>query len=124
MVQQSRQNEAEDRKRKEMVEAKNNADSLVYQTEKALKELGDKVPSHEQQSIQNKIESLSEAIKSDQIDQIKRLSEELQNAFNALSQQMYAQQQPAEPQPGGNGNGRSQNQSPVDEGEVIEGEFH
>jgi len=123
MVQQSRQNEAEDRKRKELVEAKNNADSLVYQTEKALKELGDKVPANERQSIQTKIESLREAIKADQVDQIKRLSEELQNAFYALSQQMYAQQ-PGEPQPGSNGNGRSQSQSPMDEGEVIEGEFH
>ncbi len=124
MVQQSRQNEAEDRKRKEMVEAKNNADSLAYQTEKALKELGDKVQANEQQSIQNKIEALREAIKSEHIDQIKRLSEELQNAFYALSQQMYAQQQPAETQSGDNGNGRTQNQSPMDEGEVIEGEFH
>jgi len=124
MVQQSRQNEAEDRKRKELVEAKNTADSLVYQTEKALKELGDKVPAKEQQSIQSKIEALREAIKSDHVDQIKRLSEELQNAFYALSQQMYAQPQPAESQPGSNGKGSSQNRGPMDEGEVIEGEFH
>ena len=70
---------------------------------------------------------LREAIKGDDIGQIKRLSDELQNAFHALSQQLYAQQQPvdAQQQPGGNGNGREHdfNPQPDDEGEVIEGEY-
>ena len=53
MVQEARQNEAEDRKRRELVEARNNADSLAYQTEKTLNELGDKVPAGERQNIQS-----------------------------------------------------------------------
>ncbi len=132
MVQQARQNETEDRKRRELVEARNTADTLAYQTEKTLKELGDKVPTNEQQNILSKVQALRETVQADDINQIKRQSEELQNAFNALSQQLNAQQQPAgspETNYGGNGNGRSNGgqgyeNHPTDEGEVIEGEFH
>jgi molecular chaperone DnaK len=134
MVQQARQNEAEDRKRRELVEARNNADSLAYQTEKTLNDLGDKVPANERQNIQSKIVTLRETVQSDEILAIKRQSEELQNAFHALSQQLSAQQQPG-PAAGasysdsgaanrGNGNGHDAHNHPSDEGEVIEGEFH
>ncbi len=117
MIQESRQNEAADRKRREVVEARNMGDSLAYQTEKTLKELGDKVPSVERQNIQSKIEALREAIKGEDVGKIKQLSDELQNAFHALSQQLYAQQ------PGDNGHGISHTPQPEDEGEVIEGEY-
>jgi len=129
MVQQARQNEAEDRKRRELVEARNNADSLAYQTEKALNDLGDKVPANERQNIQSKIQSLRETVQSTDLNQIKRQSEELQNAFYALSQQLYAQQQPAGgPWAPDSGNGRTNGgqdygNHPTDEGEVLEGEF-
>jgi len=124
MVQQAREHQADDRKRRELIEARNNADSLAYQTEKTLTELGDKVPSSERQNIQSKIDALREAIKGEDAARIKSLSDELQNAFHALSQQLYAQQQPGGPQPGGNGSGNGQAHGPEDEGEVIEGEFH
>jgi molecular chaperone DnaK len=123
LVQQARQHEAEDRQRRELVETKNNADSLVYQTEKSLRELGDKLPENERQIIQRKADELQEAIKSDRVDQIKRLSDDLQNAFNALSQQLYAQQEPASAYPGGNGRSHTPPGNSEDEGEVIEGEF-
>ena len=128
MVEQAREHEAEDRKRRELIEARNNADSLVYQTEKTLKELGDKVPGNERQNIQSKIDTLREAIKGDDTSRIKSLSDDLQNAFHAISQQMYAQQQAATGQtPGTNGtgtNGKNGSEGgPEDEGEVIEGEF-
>ena len=124
MVQQAREHEAEDRKRRELIEARNTADSLAYQTEKTLKDLGDKVPASERQNIQNKINDLREAMKGEDVARIKSLSDDLQNAFHAISQQMYAQQQQATAgqQPGGGpqtagGNGGE------DEGEVVEGEF-
>jgi molecular chaperone DnaK len=139
MVQQAREHEAEDRTRRELVEARNNGDNLAYQTEKTLAELGDKVPSSERQNIEAKIVELREAIKGEDITRIKGLSEEIQNAFHALSQQLYAQQDPSAsgPQAGGpfpgsgpfpgnggvSGNG-SGSGSPEEEGEVIEGEFH
>jgi molecular chaperone DnaK len=126
MVQQAREHQAEDRTRRELIEARNTADSLAYQTEKTLNELDSKVPADERQNIQGKIEALREVIKGEDVAQIKSLSEELQNAFHALSQQLYAQQG-AGPQPGGNGNGSSgpaqAGETPQDEGEVIEGEF-
>ncbi len=118
MVQQARQHESEDRKRRELIEARNSADSVAYQTEKTLRELGDKVPASERPTIESKIKDLRETLKGENTEQIKRQTEELQNAFHALSQQLYAQQQQ---QPGnsqsGNGHG------PEDEGEVVEGEF-
>jgi len=127
MVQQARQNETEDRNRRELVEARNNADSLAYQTEKTLKDLGDKVPTNERQNIQSKIQVLRETVQEKDISLIKRQSEALQNAFYALSQQLYAQQQPTG-DPGAtysdNGNGNGHGNHPTDEGEVIEGEFH
>jgi molecular chaperone DnaK len=120
MVQQARQNETEDRKRRELVETRNNADSLVYQTEKALGELGEQVPTGERQNIQGKIDALRASMKGDDTARIKQLSDDLQNAFHALSQQLYARQQ-AGANPGGNGHGSYGR--PEDEGDVIEGEF-
>jgi molecular chaperone DnaK len=121
MVQEAKQHESEDRSRRELAEARNQGDSLAYQAEKALKELGDKVPGNDRQSIEQKIADLREAIKGDDIQRIKQLTEEVQQASYALSQQMYAQQgQPAgEGTPGGSGGSAP----PSDEGDVVEGEF-
>ncbi len=124
MVQQAREHEADDRKRRELIEARNTADSLAYQTEKTLKDLGDKVPANDRQNIQAKVNELREAIKGEDMAHIKRLSDDLQNAFHALSQQLYAQEQ-SQPGPAtGGGNGyQSGNAQSSDEGDVIEGEF-
>ncbi len=132
MVQEARQNEAGDRQRRELIEARNTADSLAYQTEKALNDLGDKVPANERQAIQSQVEALRSAMNGEDVAAIKRQSESLQNAFHALSQQIYAAQAQAgggRPGgfPGGNGNGNGHNgnghRSHEDEGEVVEGEF-
>jgi molecular chaperone DnaK len=122
MVQEAKANEAEDRKRREMADVKNNADSLAYQAEKALNELGDKVPANDRQEIEGKIKQLREALEGDDLAEIKRLSEEVQQASYALSQQMYAQQ--AGPETGEAGTPPSGDSDDSDEeGEVVEGEF-
>ena len=128
MVQQAREHEADDRKRRELIEARNTADSLSYQTEKTLGELGDKVPAEERQNIQDKIKALRESVQGDDTARIKQLTEEVQNAFHAISQQMYAQQQQTAGPAGGvsgngNGHGMDGSEGRDDEGEVIEGEF-
>jgi len=129
MVQQAREHEAEDRNRRELIEARNTADSLAYQTEKTLGELGDKVPASERQTIQEKVTALREAIKGEDSPRIKQLTEDVQNAFHAISQQMDAQQQQQAAGPAGgvsgNGNGHDPDQPDgrEDEGEVVEGEF-
>jgi molecular chaperone DnaK len=121
MVDQAREHEAEDRRRRELAEARNTADSLAYQTEKTLTELGDRVSMNDRANIQSKVSELREAVKGEDASRIKRLSDDLQNAFHALSQQLYAQQGQAA-QPGGpNGSSNGQGEGP--EGEVIEGEF-
>jgi molecular chaperone DnaK len=120
MVSDAREHESEDRNRRELIEARNNADSLAYQTEKTLNELGDKIPADERQNIESKIKELRDTIQTDNFDSIRMQSEDLQNAFHAISQQMYAQQQQA--QPGGNGHS-PQHTEGEDEDEVVEGEF-
>jgi molecular chaperone DnaK len=135
MVQEARQNDAADRKLRETIEARNMADSLIYQTEKTLKDLGEKVAENDRSNVQAKIDSLKEAVKGDDVARMKRESEDLQNAFHALSQQLYSQQQAGPsaggPQSGfpGSGFGSTNGGQPgsdghsEDEGEVIEGEF-
>ncbi|HAY84142.1 MAG TPA: molecular chaperone DnaK, partial [Chloroflexi bacterium] len=135
MVKQAQQNKAEDEKRRELINAKNNADSLAYQTEKTLKDLGDKVPANEKSNIEAEINSLREAAQSDDLNRIKKQTETLQNAFHALSQQLYAQEGQPAGAPGGmpgadfpnyggqpSGNG-SRPKDTDEEGEVLEGEF-
>ena len=100
MVNEARSHEADDRKRRELIDAKNNADSLIYQTEKALRDLGDKVPSAERGAIESKINDLKSAAQTDDLSRIQKATEQLQQAFHALSQQLYAQGQP---QPGAAG---------------------
>ena len=126
MVKEAREHESEDSKRRELVEARNTADSLAYQTEKTLRELGDKVPTAESATIATKVKELRAALEGEDTQLIKRLSEELQNAFHALSQQLYAAEQAAQPTPQANGsapNGNGHNGHHPGEGEVIEGEF-
>ena len=118
MVQEARQHESEDKKRRELIDARNTADSLVYQTEKALRDLGDKVSGPDAQDIQSKIDDLKSAAQGDDLNRIKRASEQVQQAFHALSQQLYAQGAQGQPHPETPGG-----PSPRPNGEdVIEGE--
>jgi len=116
MVNESRAHEAEDKKRRELIDAKNTADGLVYQTEKALRDLGDKVPSAEHGEIETKISDLKSAAQSDDLNRIQKSTESLQQAFHALSQQLYAQGQPQPEAQGG------PSTPPSNDGDVIEGE--
>jgi molecular chaperone DnaK len=120
MVQESRAHEAEDKKRRELIDAKNTADSLVYQTEKALRDLGDKVPSAERGAIETKINDLKSAAQTDDINRIQKATEQVQQAFHALSQQLYAQGQPQPEAPGGPSTPPRSNDGDVIDGEVRE----
>ncbi len=126
MVREARDHETDDRRRKELVEARNNADSLVYQTEKALNELGERLPAVERENIRRKVLDLQTALTGDDIHHIRSLSDDLQNAFNALSQQVSAQQQAGPAYASGNGGADQRPDSQPnggDQGEVIEGQF-
>src|SRR5688572_4806688 len=117
MVQEAKQNEAADKQRREVIEVKNTADNLAYQIEKSLRDLGDKVPSAERGEIETKVNELKQAAQGEDVETIKKLTEELQNTFHALSQQLYAQGQP-QAQPEG-GPDRPQDDDVI-EGEVKE----
>jgi molecular chaperone DnaK len=119
MVNEARSHEAEDKKRRELIEVKNNADNLVYQTEKALRDLGDKVPAAERGAIESKVSELKAAVQTDDVNRIRKASEDVENAFHALSQQLYAQGQP-QPETGGPSTPPSNNDGDVIEGEVKE----
>ena len=79
----------EDKKRKEAVDAKNNAENLVFQCEKALTDFGDKVTADEKAAVQPKIDALKEALKTDNTDDIKAKSDELQKAFSEIATKVY-----------------------------------
>ena len=84
----------EDRKRKEDIEARNNADSLVYQTEKTLKELGDKISADDRSKVEAELNKVKEALKGTDTQAIKDATESLTKAFYAISQKMYQQAGP------------------------------
>ena len=89
MVKEAAAHEAEDKKRKEGIEAKNNADSLIYQAEKTIKDMGDKADAAKVSEIKDKIADLKEAVKSDDVDKIKAASEALTKPLYDLTSEMY-----------------------------------
>jgi molecular chaperone DnaK len=120
MVQEAKRHEAEDRRRKELVEARNNADAAIYQTEKALRELGDRVPAADRGRIEGLIGDLKNALKTEDTARIRQLTEQLLQASYALGQQMYAGQQPGGGPTGGPSGGATGGPGGED---VVDGEF-
>ncbi|MFA5527744.1 MAG: molecular chaperone DnaK [Peptostreptococcales bacterium] len=90
-VKEAEQYAAEDKKKKEEIEAINKADSLVYETDKALNELGDKVKGEEKDKVVAVKEALAKAIENGNIEEIKAKTEELTTLFHGLSQKLYEQ---------------------------------
>ena len=93
-VKEAEQYAAEDAKIKEKVEVRNQADQMVYQAEKTLSEVGDKVPESEKAPIQAGIDKLKETLKGDDTDAIKAATEELTQLFYKMSEKLYQQQAP------------------------------
>jgi molecular chaperone DnaK len=117
MVEEAKSHKAEDQRRRELADARNTGDTLAYQAEKSLRELGDKVPANDRSKIESQIADLRKALQGDDIAEIKRLTEAVQQASYALSQQLYAQ---GSQQPQGESNGGGEGEG---EGDVVEGEF-
>ncbi len=108
-VREAEQFAAEDAKRKEEVDIRNEADQMVYQTEKILDEMGDKVDAADKSSIDAALNKVKEALKGADTQAIKGATEELKKAFYAVSEKLYAQQggQPGGPGPDMGGAGFS-----------------
>ena len=112
-VKEAEQYAAEDAKIKEKVEIRNQADQLVYQAEKTLGEVGDKIPESEKAPVQAGVDKLKETLKGEDTDAIKAATEELTQLFYKMSEKLYQQQAPqGDPnmggQPGGDPNGGQQ----------------
>jgi molecular chaperone DnaK len=123
MVNEAQQYAEEDRKRKELVEARNQADSLVYTTEKTLKELGDKVDESKKEKINEKLEALRSVKDADDIEKIKSATEELTNAMYEISSELYQQQaQEQAQQEQQQGQGASQQQQRRDD-DVVDADY-
>lgn len=91
MVKEAQAHEAEDKKRREVIETKNQADQMVYNLEKLLRENRDKIPESEAQRVQTEIENTKRAIESENVEQIRRAMENLARASHKLSELMYQQ---------------------------------
>jgi molecular chaperone DnaK len=81
----------EDRKAREAVEIRNNADNLAYQSEKQLRELGDKVPADQRQSLEEAVKKVRDSLAGEDVEAIKQAMEELQNRFQSISADLYKQ---------------------------------
>lgn len=93
MVQEAAANAEEDKKQKEMIEKRNSADNLVYNTEKTVKDLGDKIDETEKTDIEQKITALREALSNEDTEALDKAYEDLQQASFALAQKLYQSQQ-------------------------------
>ena len=119
---------AEDKKKREDVDARNNADSLVFQCEKALGEIGDKIDPADKSSIQSKIDALKEALKGSDIEAVKSKKAELEQEFQKVSTKLYEQAAAAQGAAGGMGDmggnmGGSDNGGAKNDDGVIDAEF-
>ncbi|MBQ7515736.1 MAG: Hsp70 family protein, partial [Schwartzia sp.] len=101
MVKEAEAHAAEDKKQKEAIEIKNNADNLVYQAEKTIRDLGDKADKAKVDEAKAAIEKVKEAVKSGDNDAIKKATEELQKPLYEISAAAYQQAQSAGPAAGG-----------------------
>jgi molecular chaperone DnaK len=119
MVQEAESHAADDKKRRALAEAKNQADALVHSTEKALSEHGDKVDPAERTGIENAMAALKEAVKSDDDEDIQKKTQALAQASMKLGEAMYKAQQAA----GGEGAAADGAEEPKKDDNVVDAEF-
>ncbi len=121
----------EDLKAKEAIEIRNNADSLAYQCEKQLKDLGDKIPADKKQEIEEAITAVREALKGDNVDAIKSSYDTLQSRFQAASEELYkaagaqagAAPEGGEPQGGPGSAAGADTSAKSKDGDVVDADF-
>jgi molecular chaperone DnaK len=132
MVKDAESNAADDKRRRETIDARNHADQLVYGIEKLLRENKDKVPAEDAERLQKEIDATKKAIESDDLERIRKATEDLSKASHKLTETMYQQAgpQPGQSAAGGAGYEQSQQQSTPGgdgrgdgaDGEVIDAE--
>ena len=109
----------EDKKRKEAIETKNQAEQTIFQVEKALKDAEDKVTPEEKASVEAKLEALKNVQNSDDVEAIKKAIEEVNQSFYSIAEKMYQQQAAQDPNMGAQG---AANEGPKDDN-VVDADF-
>ena len=122
MVKEAEANAEEDKKKREVIDTKNQADTMVHSAEKNLKEFGDKVSDQEKTAIENDIKSLKESLESDDIEKIKKGLEALTQSSMKLGEAMYKAQQQDNSQPEGDP-GQPSSDSDKKNEKVVDAEF-
>jgi molecular chaperone DnaK len=112
----------EDKKKRELVEARNTADTLIYSTEKSIQELGDKVDSGTKSKVEEAVAALRKAMEGEDAAEIKRVSEELTQASHKLAEAMYQQASQNEQQAGAGADSTEQTAGAADE-DVVDADF-
>ncbi|MGZ8409544.1 MAG: molecular chaperone DnaK [Hyphomicrobium sp.] len=124
MVKEAEEHAAEDKKRRELVETRNHADSLIHTTEKSLSELGDKISSTDKESVEKAVADLREAMNTDNVDAIKAKTEALSHASMKLGEAIYRASQAESAAAGGAGGpGGHAGASGGPEEKVVDAEF-
>jgi len=115
----------DDKKKRELVEARNSADALIYSTEKSIKDLGDKVDAETKSKVEASIEPLKKAMEGEDPEEIKRLSEELTQASHKLAEAVYQQasQADAQEQAGAEAEGQEQPGASAPDEDVVDADF-
>ncbi len=122
MIRDAEAHAEDDRRRREEAEVRNNADSLVYQTEKVLREHGDKIDGEEKATVETKLGALKEALGGSDVEAIKRASEDLMTASQSFSQKLYEQAAAEQQAAGGEGGAQAGATGPADD-EVVDAEI-
>jgi molecular chaperone DnaK len=117
MVKEAERSASEDRKRRDQVEARNTADTMIYQAEKILREQGDQVAADVRSEVESQIAALKGMLETGSADELRRKTQELSDSMQKIGAAMYEEQAPPPP-PGGEAG-----EPPADDEDVVEGEF-
>ncbi|WP_333887066.1 molecular chaperone DnaK [Clostridium sp.] len=115
--------EEQDKKRKESIEIKNNADQVVYQTEKTLKDLGDKVSSEDKKTIEEKAEAVKKVKDGDDLEAIKKATEDLTQTFYGISSKIYSQNAQQGADGGANPEGGTTGNTDTKDDNVVDADY-
>jgi molecular chaperone DnaK len=123
MVREAESNAEEDKKRRQEIEVKNQADSLAYSIERQLAEHGEKIPAGDKTAIEEAIKEVREALKADDTDRIQRASEALTKASHRMAEVLYREAQAKQQGGGPTGSTTTDGKTRTAEGEVVDAEF-
>ena len=113
----------DDKKKRDLVEARNEADALIYSTEKSIKELGDKVDSDTKSKVEESITALRKAMEGEDVDEIKRVKEELTQASHKLAEAMYQQASQNEQEAGADSTEQAAGGADTADEDVVDADF-